>query len=108
MPRSADFGPRLNTDPKKAQSDAHRPCVESDSDQSECLAFTAKLVEQIETMIAESGDPEGFDAALWVDEWVNKPLPALGGRAPCELIGSAEGRAWLSRLLATAQSGTYS
>jgi len=72
------------------------------------LAFTAKLVEQIETMIAESGDPEGFDTALWVDEWVSKPLPALGDCSPSELMGAAEGRALLSRLLATAQSGAYS
>ncbi|TFL12603.1 DUF2384 domain-containing protein [Pusillimonas noertemannii] len=77
------------------------------SDQSERVVSAAKLIGQIETMVEESGDPQGFDAALWFDEWVDKPLAALGGRTPSELMGTAEGRELLSRLLATAQSGAY-
>lgn len=76
-------------------------------DQSERVVSAAKLIGQIETMVAESGDPEDFDAARWFDEWVDKPLAALGGRTPAELMGTAEGRELLSRLLATAQSGAY-
>lgn len=77
------------------------------SDQSERVVSAAKLIGQIEAMVEESGDSEGFDAAMWFDEWVDKPLAALGGRAPSELMSTAEGRELLSRLLATAQSGAY-
>jgi len=76
-------------------------------DQSERLVSAAKLIGQIQSMIEESGDPEGFDAAQWFDQWLDKPLAALGGRTPSEFMSTAEGRELLSRLLATAQSGAY-
>jgi len=51
----------------------------------------------------ESGGP----AARWVMTWLGQPLPALGGRRPTELTGTAEGRALVSDLLAQRQSGAY-
>lgn len=48
-------------------------------------AFLAKLVAQVKTILAESGDLElvkGFDADAWVARWVAEPLPALGERHP--------------------------
>jgi len=48
----------------------------------------------------ESGGP----AARWVMTWLGQPLPALGGRRPTELTGTAEGRALVSD---QRQSGAY-
>ena len=53
----------------------------------------------------ESGGPAHFDCARWVMTWLGQPLPALGGRRPAELMGTAEGRALVSDLLAQQQSG---
>lgn len=65
------------------------------------------LITQIEAMVEQSGKPEGFDAARWVTNWIERPLAALGGQAPAELLHTDEGRELVSRLLATAQSGAY-
>lgn len=54
------------------------------SEQSERLLGIERLIGQVQTMVNESGDPENFDAGLWLGEWVNRPLPALGGTKPVE------------------------
>lgn len=77
-------------------------------DESERVLGIARLVGQVETMVQESGDPKGFDAAKWVARWLDAPLPALGGRRPAELMDTADGRAVVSDLLARIQSGAYS
>jgi uncharacterized protein (DUF2384 family) len=65
------------------------------------------LIAQVQTMVEESGNPNGFDAARWVQEWLQKPLPALGGKRPVEYMSTQEGRELVGRLLAMAQSGAY-
>ncbi|PLC54687.1 hypothetical protein CR155_06495 [Pollutimonas nitritireducens] len=77
------------------------------TDQSERLVATAKLIGQVQTMVEESGDPKGFDAAQWFATWLDKPLSALGGHKPAEIMNTAEGRELVSKLLSTAQSGAY-
>ena len=67
----------------------------------------AMLLGQVETMLAESGGPRGFDAAGWMARWMDRPLPALGGKRPGELVDTADGRALVSDLLARMQSGAY-
>jgi hypothetical protein len=67
----------------------------------------ASLVAQVQTMVAESGTPEGFDAAKWVDRWIDRPLPALGGQRPTELMDTPDGRALVSNIVAGMQSGAY-
>jgi uncharacterized protein (DUF2384 family) len=59
-------------------------------------------------MIDESGNPAGFDAAKWVTRWIDRPLPALGGQRPAELIATPDGRALVSDIVARMQTGTYS
>jgi uncharacterized protein (DUF2384 family) len=66
-----------------------------------------KLVAQVQTMVEESGNPNGFDAGRWVQGWLQKPLPALGGRRPVEYMSTQEGRELVAQLLAMAQSGAY-
>ncbi|WP_408470720.1 antitoxin Xre/MbcA/ParS toxin-binding domain-containing protein [Paraburkholderia strydomiana] len=57
-------------------------------------------------MVAESGDPKGFEATAWVRHWIRQPNPALGC-CPVELFDDANGRTRVVQLLAMAQSGAY-
>jgi hypothetical protein len=68
----------------------------------------ASLISQVQTMVEESGRPEGFNAAEWVTRWIDRPLPALDGQRPAELMGTAEGRALVSSIVARMQTGAYS
>ncbi|MEE7493088.1 antitoxin Xre/MbcA/ParS toxin-binding domain-containing protein [Methylobacterium oryzae] len=66
----------------------------------------AKLLGQIEAMVEESGDPEGFDAASWLSRWLREPLPALGD-APMNFLDTMEGQTLVAQALAQMQSGAY-
>ena len=75
--------------------------------ESERIIGLARIVGQLETLIQESGDPEGFDAAAWMSRWLNDPVPALGGMRPIDLMDTVEGRSLVSTTLAKLQSGAY-
>jgi uncharacterized protein (DUF2384 family) len=77
-------------------------------DQGARVLGIAALIAQVQAMIEESGNPEGFDAAMWVARWLDKPLPALGGQSPAELMDTPDGRALVSNIVARMQSGAYS
>ena len=68
----------------------------------------ASLIGQVHTMVCESGHPEGFNAAEWVARWIDRPLPALGGLRPAELMDTFDGQALVSSMVARMQSGAYS
>jgi uncharacterized protein (DUF2384 family) len=74
---------------------------------SERLVGIAGLIGQVETMVGQSGAPEGFNASHWFAEWVISPVPALGGVRPIECLDTWEGRATVSNLLAQMQSSAY-
>jgi putative toxin-antitoxin system antitoxin component (TIGR02293 family) len=76
-------------------------------DESERLLGIKALIGQVQLMVEQSGNPEGFDAARWVSGWLNTPLPALGGRPPASYMDTVEGQKLVSNLLALAQSGAY-
>ena len=76
-------------------------------DESERVLGIARLVGQVSTMVKESGNPEGFDAAKWVAMWLDQPQPALGGKRPAELMDTADGRSIVSDLIARMQSAAY-
>jgi putative toxin-antitoxin system antitoxin component (TIGR02293 family) len=78
------------------------------ADESSRVLGMARLVGQVEAMVIESGNPEGFDAAAWLARWLERPLPALGGRKPAELMDTTEGQQLVSKILARVQSGAYS
>src|SRR5438093_2244211 len=59
-------------------------------DESERVLGIARLVGQVETIVRESGNREGFDAAKWVARWLDRPQPALGGRRPAELMDTVD------------------
>lgn len=74
---------------------------------SERLLGLRKLIGQVEVMVRDSGNTEGFNAAEWVAQWLNEPLPALGGQPPKDLLDTAEGQDIVSGLIARMQSGAY-
>jgi putative toxin-antitoxin system antitoxin component (TIGR02293 family) len=75
--------------------------------ESERVIGIAKLVGQLESVIQESGDPEGFDAVAWMSRWLKEPLSAFGGTRPIDLMDTMEGQALVSTALAQLQSGAY-
>jgi putative toxin-antitoxin system antitoxin component (TIGR02293 family) len=76
-------------------------------DESERVVGLARLVGQVEAMVKESGDPDGFSAAEWLSRWLREPLPALGGRLPITLLDTMAGQALVSQMLSRMQSGAY-
>lgn len=76
-------------------------------DQGERLIGMAKLVGQVESIVAESGNPDGFNAAKWVAQWLEKPSPALGGLKPSAFLDTVSGQEMISDLLAKIQTGAY-
>jgi len=78
-----------------------------DPDESERVLGLARLVGQVEELVRESGEAKDFDAARWLAGWLERPLPALGGRRPAELMDTAPGREIVSGLVAQMQSGAY-
>jgi putative toxin-antitoxin system antitoxin component (TIGR02293 family) len=77
-------------------------------EESERVIGLAKLVGQVQAMVAESGNPEGFDAEKWLSNWLREPVPALGGQRPIELLDTMEGQALVSTIVARMQTGAYS
>jgi putative toxin-antitoxin system antitoxin component (TIGR02293 family) len=75
--------------------------------ESERVIGIAKLVGQLQAMVEDSGEAEGFDAAGWMSRWLTEPLPALGGTRPVELMDTMEGQTLVSATLAQVQSGAY-
>lgn len=75
--------------------------------ETERVIGIVRLVGQLEAMIEESGNPEGFDAAAWMARWLKEPLPAFGGVRPVDLIDTMEGQALVSTALRQMQSGAY-
>ena len=76
-------------------------------DESERVLGVASLIGKVQTMVEESGDPAGFDAAHWVADWLAKPLPALGGATPASYMDTFEGQKLVAELLSMSQSGAY-
>jgi putative toxin-antitoxin system antitoxin component (TIGR02293 family) len=66
-----------------------------------------RLLGQLQTMVRESGNPEGFDASAWLSAWMSAPVPALGGARPLDLMDTMTGQALVSQVLAQVQSGAY-
>ena len=76
-------------------------------DESERTLGLARLLGAVERIVAESGAPAGFDAPAWAAQWLQDPVPALGGRAPAEFLSTADGRAMAASLILQMQSGAY-
>lgn len=75
--------------------------------ESERILGMMRLIGQVEQMVSESGDPDGFEASRWIANWLERPLPALGGKAPASYMSTNTGQRLISTLLSQAQSGTF-
>ena len=75
--------------------------------ESERVLMMAALIGQVATIVEESGDSKGFDAAAWIGQWIETPLPALGNQKPAEFMDTAAGQQLVSQLLAQSQSGAF-
>lgn len=87
---------------RRARNDENLPV-----DQSERMLGIEYLIGQVACMVKESGNPENFDAAVWMGAWLYSPLPALGYRTAASFLDTVEGQRMVSNLLAMAQSGAY-
>jgi putative toxin-antitoxin system antitoxin component (TIGR02293 family) len=74
---------------------------------SERVVGMAILIGQVQAMVEQSGNAKGFDAAKWVAQWLEQPLPALDGEAPGAWLDTMEGQRLVSNLLSMMQSGAY-
>lgn len=74
---------------------------------SEKVMGLAALIGQVESLVKEQGEPKGFDAAKWLQGWIEQPVPALGGRRPAELLDTREGQQIVSGLLDAIRAGAY-
>lgn len=74
---------------------------------SERIIGLHTLIGQVEIMVAESGDPSGFNAARWVAGWLEQPVPALNNAKPADFMDTIEGQQLVSSLLGKVQSGAY-
>eukprot|EP01030_Chromulinospumella_sphaerica_P005631 gene5631-5509_t len=74
---------------------------------SERMIGLQKLIGQVQTMVEESGNPKGFNAAHWIAQWLEQPLGALGGQKPAHFMDTIQGQELVSDVLARMQSGAY-
>jgi len=70
-------------------------------------AVRARLIEQVQLLLRESGNTEPFDAAAWVERWLRRPNHALGGAAPELYLHTPQGEALLANLIGAMAAGSY-
>lgn len=66
------------------------------------------LESTIQRMVEESGLPLGFDARVWLNEWLENPIPALDNRRPLDVLDEPDGLGLVQSLLQCMQSGAFS
>ncbi len=69
------------------------------------------LIDMVHEAIGDSNPEaiqEGFDPAEWLNDWLTRPLPTLGGVTPSSLLGSPNGQALVTKALAQALEGVVS
>lgn len=68
----------------------------------------ATLSVVVQRMVDESGEPVGFDARVWLDQWLLTWVSALGNRRPLDVLNEPGGLDVVQSVLMRAQSGTFS
>lgn len=74
---------------------------------SERMIGLQKLIGQVESIMAESGADPDFNAAHWVYQWLEQPLPALNNAKPADYMDTVVGQELVASMLARMQSGAY-
>ena len=63
---------------------------------------------RIQAQLEAQDDPSPhFDIDGWLQEWLHRPQPALGGRRPADLLSTEEGIESVGRALGSILSGSY-
>ncbi|WP_374451866.1 antitoxin Xre/MbcA/ParS toxin-binding domain-containing protein [Phenylobacterium sp.] len=75
--------------------------------EAERVVGVAKLIGQVQQMVVDAGEPEGFSAVAWISSWLVAPLPALGGELPITLLDTMEGQELIAKLLGQIRGGVY-
>ncbi len=65
------------------------------------------LTDLVQQIVMESGNPEGFNAEVWLQEWLAEPLPAFGNRRPWDVLHEPEGLALIRATLLQIQKGSF-
>ncbi|WP_121941587.1 MbcA/ParS/Xre antitoxin family protein [Acidovorax sp. 100] len=65
------------------------------------------LTDLVQQIVVESGNPEGFNAEAWLQEWLAAPLPAFGNRRPLDVLQEPEGLAVVRATLLQIQKGSF-
>jgi uncharacterized protein (DUF2384 family) len=68
-----------------------------------------QLMRQLDEILKEGSADQlmDFDARAWLERWLDRPQPALGGIPPRDLLESEEGFRAVSKLLGASISGAY-
>ena len=65
------------------------------------------LIDQVKQMVTDCGTIENFDAAKWIDNWLNTPNFRLNGDIPANWLDTEERSEYISLMIACIQSGAY-
>ncbi|MBB6580073.1 uncharacterized protein (DUF2384 family) [Comamonas odontotermitis] len=69
-----------------------------------------RLIELVHEIVTTYGDPEQaaqFDAAQWLDDWLNRPQPSLNMAKSADHILTEEGLAQVETLLKRMAVGAF-
>lgn len=93
--------PRSTMDHKIRQHERLSP------DHSERVVGLERLIGQVQAMVEDSDATADFSAGRWVGQWLDRPVPVLGGAKPADFMDTLQGQALVSRLLAQSQAGVF-
>ena len=65
------------------------------------------LLLKLNRIVRESGNPQNFNSADWLRDWLACPCPALGHRRPADFLGTGSGRRLVLDMIERMQSGAY-
>ncbi|ARK45904.1 hypothetical protein BOC35_05810 [Burkholderia pseudomallei] len=66
-----------------------------------------RLVNLVQKMVNESGDPEGFDTRKWLCTWLHEEVPSLGWTKPVTYLDTADGEELVALTLLSMQTSAY-
>ena len=76
--------------------------------ESDPVLHLARLVAKVrEWPVADEVRASGFDAGVWLGQWLTTRHSVLKGREPISLLATSDGRRLVERLLESSVSGAY-
>lgn len=65
------------------------------------------LIGQVQNIVEECGDPEGFNAAKWFGDWAFSHNSSLGGECPADYFDTVAGQEVIANLISAIRHGVY-